>query len=209
MISHVLMAALIGFNVANPAPLPDPITFAVVGDSLSAGCTGEMYAGDEPTSCSWPYTLQNFTHGQFRYVGGYAHGGLRSDQLLYFTQPVEADVLIVLAGTNDLNQNMAPETVPSKVEAIALSVGAPTVIVLAAPPFDRLAGTGWVEGLNAGLEQMAYRHDWGYIDPWIHYRAPGGTWEQGASNPDGIHPTRLTALMAGRIIADYTEMVTR
>ncbi|SFL86094.1 Lysophospholipase L1 [Geodermatophilus ruber] len=182
-----------------PAPgtatAPADVTrFAVVGDSITAGflpLRGTTVVG----AGSWiPAARQ---HPQLEFAGGWAVPGATTTDMLAGVRSVDADVLIVLAGTNDLAMGTQWPTTESNLLQIVGAAGVPTVVLSAIPPRDdRPAET---QELNGRLRQLATSQGWSFVDPWGDM-ASEGTWVGGTSM-DGIHPTDDVAALVGQRLA--------
>jgi hypothetical protein len=190
----VAAAALLLVGCA-AAPAEDRvITFAVAGDSLTAwdNVTFPEPSGEfDPTT--WTHWAISPT---LQLVGGYARGFATARDVAANIIPVDADVLVVMVGTNDTGVT-ALTGVLADIDAMVDTAGARTVLLAAIPPDDGYA----VEAaeFNVALERHAADRGWGFLDPWVDYRADG-KWVAGFSG-DGIHPTADAAQVAGGLIA--------
>jgi hypothetical protein len=108
-------------------------------------------------------------------TGGSALPGATTAQMLAGLHRVDADVPVVLAGTDDLQLAVPWEIVRDKLLAIVATAGVP-------------------ERLRA----LAGEQDWRLVDPWTAVRSDGA-WVPGTTI-DGIHPTAEVADRAGRAI---------
>lgn len=179
----------------------DAVTFAYAGDSITA----------RPDS--WLHVLER--DPAVRAVGGYAHSGYRSDQVLREIRPVPtADVLVVELGTNDVNQAVPVGTITANVDALVRKVDAHRVLVVAGPPSDRTTSL-WGADRRAGqlvltraLRADARRHGWAFVDPFTAVRTADGAYEAGTT-PDGIHPTAEANLGVAHVMAEAIEATGR
>jgi lysophospholipase L1-like esterase len=173
---------------AAPAESGSVVTYAYAGDSITA----------RPNS--WLHVLAS--NRNLEAVGGYAHSGYRSDQVLAAIGPVSADVLVIELGTNDINQDVPFTRIVSNINRVAAKVGAEHVLLVAAPPSDKdnsLWGVNRRVGsakLNVLLAADAERHGWLYHDPFAAFRESNNSYKPGSTS-DGIHPTGA----ANRVIA--------
>jgi lysophospholipase L1-like esterase len=106
---------------------------------------------------------------------------------------VEADVLVILAGTNDVNNGVPFEQSAGNLVRVVEKVGARKVLVSAIPPIDVQPGLS--PRFNQQLQQFALSHGWVFVDPMAGVRegdrfAPGMT-------TDGVHPTEAAAQVIG------------
>ena len=180
---------------ATTAPAP-PRTFVAVGDSITAGATdvsqplvGDRVQGD----ASWLPAAEQ--RSGLDLVAGWAVPGATTADMLAGVEPTDwtADVLVVMAGTNDLVRGLPWEQSAADIEGVVAAAGAPTVVVVAIAPNDARAAAR--NGYNAALADLASRNGWTYLDPWGEVDA-GGTFTPGAS-PDGVHPTPAVAAEVG------------
>ncbi|GAB3607640.1 hypothetical protein GCM10027413_30490 [Conyzicola nivalis] len=171
------------------APIATPTTFAVVGDSISARASRE---GLDMSSGSWT-TYASQAGAEF-VAEGWAQSGAKLLEMSANVTPVTADVLVVLAGTNDLGGELTVENRLMLVTEIAEKSAAQRVILSSVPPLDRdpAASTAW----NAALRQLAADNSWTFVDPWQTMRTPEGTYVA-QYTLDGMHPTGEAAVIAG------------
>jgi lysophospholipase L1-like esterase len=176
------------------SPSAGSTRFAVVGDSITAGM-----AAIEGTTVrdrgSWiPAALQD---GSLEFAGGYAVPGATTTAMRTAAPPVDADVLVVMGGTNDLRTGVPWEVTRDNLLALVPAVGVPTVVLSAIPPCDAVpAGVG---ELNAALAELAAGQGWTFVDPWSDLDADGA-WVPGTSD-DGLHPTEQVATLIGERLA--------
>jgi lysophospholipase L1-like esterase len=176
-----------------------PRTFVAVGDSITAGATdpsqplvGDRVQGD----ASWLPAAEQESGVEL--VAGWAVPGATTADMLAGVEATDwtADVLVVMAGTNDLAQGLPWEESAADIEGVVATAGAPTVVVVAIAPYDPLPAAR--NGFNAALADLAGRNGWTYLDPWTEVDA-GGAFPPGAS-PDGVHLTPAVAAdVGGRI----------
>jgi len=205
-VAAVVLAALAlgrpGFDApaasaALPAPevatSPRPVTFAAVGDSIT-NANSPDFAGLRVGDRSWVH----YAAGPgLTFVGGWARGGAQSADMARAALPVDADVLVIIAGTNDLAHAVTFEATCLNLVAIARAVGAPRVVVSAIPPRDSAPGAA-VE-FNRRLETFAASQGWTFVDAMGGIRdadryAPGMT-------DDGLHPSLRAAKRIGAALA--------
>ena len=173
-----------------------PRTFLAVGDSITAGATdvaqplvGDRVQGD----ASWLPSAEQ--ESGWDLVDGWAVPGATTADMLAGVEPTDwtADVLVVMAGTNDLARGLPWEESAAHLEGIVAAAGAPTTVVVAIAPSDPRPAAR--NGYNAALAGLAGRNGWTYLDPWGEVDA-GGSFAPGAS-PDGVHPTPAVAADVG------------
>ena len=184
-IAALALALLSG--CATPA---QPFTFAVAGDSLTAWDNQSFPHPDgDFSTVTWTHWAIS---PDIQLAGGFAREDLTAAQIAENMVAVEADVLVVLAGTNDVGVTPVSAVVES-VEQIVETSGVSTVLISALPPVDGAAD------YNTALEQLAAVREWGFVDPWVSLRRDDGEWLDGSSN-DGVHPTPDSAEVVGAAI---------
>lgn len=184
------------FNVSSTAATPvateEPITFAAVGDSITEGNSPAFTEG-RLGDLSW---AQYAAGDGLRFVGGWADGGAQTARMVGEATPVEADVLVMFAGTNDAGNAVPFEESAKNLTSIADTVGAGRVIVSAIPPQD--FNPGVAPAFNDKLRVLAADRGWEFVD------APAGVREGDRFLPgmtaDGTHPTAEAARIMGEAI---------
>jgi acyl-CoA thioesterase-1 len=172
------------------APRARVRSYVVVGDSITAG--------SQPTnsvSAPGPDSWLRFAEGApLTGRGGWAVPGATTADLRSRVGPVTADVLVVMAGTNDLAREVDWDVSAANLRAIAATVGVGSVLVSAIPPSD--AHPDERSMYDVRLAQLAMEQGWGFIDPWTSVDA-GGSYLAGSS-ADGVHPTQAVARTVGQ-----------
>lgn len=156
------------------------MTFAAVGDSVTEGDSPDFNAG-KTGSLSWPSHMPSGT----KFAGGWAKRGSTTAAMAANVKPVPADVLVMIAGTNDIIQGVPFSESASNLKAIASKVAAKRVVVSAVPPLDQDPAAA--AAYNQKLEALAGNAGWTFVDAMAGVRngdryAPGMT-------ADGVHPT--------------------
>ncbi|MDO7881492.1 SGNH/GDSL hydrolase family protein [Salinibacterium soli] len=174
---------------ASRHPDPSPITFAVVGDSITA------WTSLEPGLSSWVGTARS---ARVLLKGGWAVAGATTVDMLAGVDDVpDADVLVVMAGTNDILGGATDASLAAtadRITEIVRETGIDRVVLSAVAPNDfRQEGT---EKLNDALAALAARHGWTWFDPWMFVREADGGYVRGVS-ADGIHPSRQVEMRVG------------
>jgi len=185
-------------QTAYVAPLPTvtpsatvkPITFAAYGDSISNGNSPDFAAGKFGT-LSWPSYV-----GPATFAGGWAKGGVQTAEMLAHAKPVTADVLILLAGTNDYGHGIPFAVTSANLDGIVKETGIGRVIVSAVPPNDSMPEAA--VAFNEKLGRLASARGWKFVDPMAGVRA-GDVYAPGMTR-DGIHPTEAAARIIGETI---------
>jgi hypothetical protein len=185
-----------------PSPMPpfavtpahQLIRMGAVGDSITAFTDR---AGNV-TPWSWVRTA---AIGDVVDAGGYRQYGDDTAQILAGTTPLNADAVVVMAGTNDILDGSDP--VPTSqtlanITAIVSKAGGRIHVLSALAPKDN-AGAAATLTLNAALSELASRSGWVWVDPWTTLRDADGHWVTGAT-VDGVHPTAASGAVAGEAI---------
>lgn len=174
-------------EVASAAP---QTAFVVVGDSITAGdqaLEGSRIVGEQswvPATEGAPLVL----------VGGWAVPGSTTAAMLDGSRASDADVAVILGGTNDVARGVGNEEVVTNIAAIAVTTEVPLIVVVAVPPQD--AHPALVLSLNAALHERSAEEGWTFVDPWRDV-SESGSFIAGTSD-DGVHPTQTVADDVGR-----------
>jgi hypothetical protein len=176
-------------TAAPGAPRAGVRSYVVVGDSITAGAqpTNSVSA---PGPGSW---LRAAAGAPLTLRGGWAVPGATTADLRGRVGPVTADILVLMAGTNDLARNVDWDVSAANLRAIVATVGVGSVLVSAIPPSD--AHPDERSMYDVRLAQLAVEQGWGFLDPWTSVDA-GGSYLPGAS-VDGVHPTQEVARAVG------------
>jgi lysophospholipase L1-like esterase len=177
---------------ASSTPSDDPVTFVVVGDSLTAG-SWPVYGEQQPGPGSW---IPGAERAPLVYRGGWAVPGATTADMRAGVVPSKADVVVVLAGTNDVERGVPWETSRDNLVAIAATSRVDDVVLSTVPPLD--TGPQQAEEYNQRLHELALEQGWHLVDPWVSVDR-SGAWAPGTSG-DGIHPTPEVADAVGRSI---------
>jgi lysophospholipase L1-like esterase len=173
----------------------DRTSVVAVGDSLTAGLV-PLEELRSPGTGSWVGAAQG---EPLEFRGGWAVPGATTADMLAGVEREDAEVVVVLAGTNDTGQGVPWEASAGNLRAIVDAVGVDEVLVSAIPPLDGRP----TEALayNTRLRALAQEQGWAFTDPWAGTRTPAGTFVPGAS-ADGVHPTPEVADGVGRRIRE-------
>lgn len=173
--------------VSGCATTPQPFTFAVAGDSLTAWDNQSFpHPEGEFSTVTWTHWAMS---PDVELVGGYAREDAMAAEIAEKVIPVEADVLVVMVGTNDAGVTPVAELL-TQIEQIVATAGVETVLISTIPPVDGAAE------FNEQLEQLAEDEGWGFVDPWSALRRDDGEWLDGSTN-DGVHPDPDSAKIVG------------
>jgi lysophospholipase L1-like esterase len=150
-----------------------------------------------------PSTWATFTDGDgVQVLGGWAHAGATTTDMLAglvdwlpaagaATAP---DVLVIMAGNNDVDASVPFEVVARNLVSIAAIVHAPRVVLSTIAPEDEVADE--VTDFNARLPELARQEGWELVDPMRGVGDGRGHYLPGMSD-DGVHPTAAGARLIG------------
>lgn len=179
-----------------PSSVPDPaagtVTLAVVGDSISEADSRDFSAG-RLGRASW---VSHAVGDAVRFAGGWAVSGAVTAQMARGARPVQADVLVILAGTNDVYRGLPFDSCAANLRSIAQTVGAPRVVVSSIPPID--FEPDLVTAYNERVRELAAAQGWEFVDAMAGIRA-GERFAPGMSL-DGVHPTVEAATEIGAAV---------
>lgn len=174
------------------APSP-PVSFAAVGDSITKANSVDL-TGFRVGDRSW---VRYAAGSGLRFAGGWANGGAETATMVRNVLPVHADVLVIVAGTNDTAHGVPFSTTARNLLTIARKVGIERVVVSAIPPRNATP-TVSVE-FNRNLELFVTAQGWTFVDAMAGVRE-GDQYADGMTR-DGTHPTRRGAAVIGAAIA--------
>lgn len=181
---------------ANTCP-PPPVRIAVVGDSITSwdppfkGIKGQ----------SWVFTATSY---RIQLVGGWAYPGATIARMESNLTHADADVFLMLVGTNDLElPSIGRAGTPvmdrfATMDRMVATMGAKTTMVVAVPPWGH--GYEFSNLWNMQLRDYAAARNFRFIDPWVGVRDATGAWLPGADRGDRVHPSPTSAAIAGGLI---------
>ncbi|MFC9919613.1 SGNH/GDSL hydrolase family protein [Agromyces binzhouensis] len=169
-------------------------TFAAVGDSNTDADSRDFAAGDLGAASWATYVADE----GFAFAGGWAEWGATTERMAQSVGPVDADVLVVLAGTNDVALGTPFDESAANLARIVDAVGIADVVVVSIPPMDALPDGA--EAYNARLDDLASDRGWRFVDAAAGLRTADGRFGAGMSS-DGVHPTADGARILGAAIA--------
>ncbi len=171
-------------SAAADVPAGLPLRVAVVGDSNTTGHETTLADGIG-AGISW---IAMVPQTEIRFAGGWAHNGWTSTAMREAATPLDGvDVLVIMAGTNNIARGMPEATLDADLAAIAGTVGATHTVISAIAPFD--ARPDDAVGLNQHLATLAAANGWDFVDPWTQLRGPDGKWVD-QYHADGLHTTK-------------------
>ncbi|MEQ4518733.1 SGNH/GDSL hydrolase family protein [Pseudarthrobacter sp. B907] len=170
-------------NVASKpsaAPTAQPVTFTAVGDSVTEGDSPD-FNGGKTGALSWVSHMPAGT----KFVGGWAKHGSTTDAMTAGVKAQPAEVLVMMAGTNDVLAGVPFGKSAANLIAIVKTVGAKRVLISAIPPLDSdpAAATAY----NTKLQALSAQQGWAFVDSMAGVRK-GDTYAPGMTT-DGVHPT--------------------
>jgi lysophospholipase L1-like esterase len=196
----VVLASCTGVAVAPlpPQPLPGALHVLAVGDSIT-----EADSDDFDDADFGPSTWATFTNGDgVQVLGGWAHAGATTTDMLAglidglpdAAATPAPDVLVIMAGNNDVDASVPFQAVAENLVAIAAIVHAPRVVLSTIAPEDEVADE--VSDFNTRLPDLAQREGWQLVDPMVGVGDGRGHYLPGMSD-DGVHPTADAARLIG------------
>ncbi|WP_309132292.1 SGNH/GDSL hydrolase family protein [Brevibacterium sp.] len=183
-----------------PSPFPEPtagaVRMAAVGDSITDGDSIDLASG-RPGPQSW---VSYAVGSDVEFVGGWAEWGATTERMAESVRgPLDADVLVILAGTNDAGW-IEHEQIGANLERIAEKADVDTVLLSSVPPIDSASSS--TTELNAYLEHLAAEQGWAWVDAAAGLRnSEGERFAEGMSY-DGVHPTEQGARVLGEAIGE-------
>ncbi|MGO1696086.1 MAG: SGNH/GDSL hydrolase family protein [Arthrobacter sp.] len=188
-----------GFPMARPMAAGDAqaVTFSVVGDSITADhAYPEQVSRRIVGEWSWAVFAQD---PATTFAGGWARGGATTAQMLDGYTPVPSDVLVVIAGTNDIRAGVPFERIGENLQDIIAQADSDRVLVSSVPPRNEFR-TRTVE-YNAWLHDFVLEQGWGWIDGSRGLRdsTHPEVYAEGLSY-DGTHPTAEGARILGSAV---------
>jgi lysophospholipase L1-like esterase len=175
------------------APSPGPVRLAAVGDSITQA------DGDVPQGVLGPASwLSTAVGGEVVFAGGWARAGATTADVLAAVGPVDADVLVVLAGTNDPGRGLTAGETADNVRGIAERVGADAVVLSSVPPRD--ADPAVAVATNTALRELADGEGWLFADAAAGVRT-GDRYAAGMTT-DGLHPSAEGAAVIGAALRE-------
>lgn len=166
------------------------VSFAVAGDSITAGNSPDIdrgVAGDR----SWAYYVDGFG---LDLVGGWASPGATTAAIAKGARPIKADVLVVLAGANDVGDGVPFPTTAANLTRIVRTMGIAKVVISSIPP--QHPRPQLVPAFNARLRALAGERGWTFVDASARLRTAQGLYRTGLT-VDGVHPTPAGARLLG------------
>lgn len=174
------------------APPDGALRVAAIGDSITDADSVDLIGGDIGEQ-SW---LSYATGPDLAFVGGWARWGATTAEMVAATpDPLDADVLVILAGTNDATSTPYDE-IGANLRELTTRAGIGSVVLASVPPLDRSPEAA--QELNTYLQTLADAEGWTWVDASAGLRE-GRLFAPGMSY-DGIHPTAEGARVIGEAI---------
>lgn len=187
-----------------PPPAPQPsaeaIRMAAVGDSITDADSVDIDGGI-PGPESW---VSYAVGADLEFVGGWAEWGATTERMTEaMGGPFDADVLVILAGTNDVSWSTPVAEIGENLSEIAEHAGIADVVLSSVPPNDFAAEE--TTALNEYLERFAAESGWHWVDAAAGLR-DGDRFAAGMSD-DGVHPTEQGARLLGEAIGQAVAAI--
>lgn len=173
----------------------DAVAFAVVGDSITEA-NSPNFIGGRVGAGSWVSHAQS---NAARFAGGWADGGAQTAVMAKNFEPVTgAEVLVILAGTNDVLNDVPFDETAQNIKDISEASKAEHVVVSSIPPLNEDPDAA--AQFNERLQDLAGSEGWEWVDGSAGLRE-GDQYGEDMSE-DGVHPTPAGAEILGDAIQD-------
>lgn len=201
-VACALMVVAGGSIAVAKSETPPVRSAAFVGDSITNCWSPDFNEGHAPglSPASWVNVLLQH---HYRFAGGWAQVGAHTRDMLNGVKPVHADVLVILAGTNDVYFGDPFSETAANLKAIVARAGVKTVVISAIPPMN--GKPGLPGPFNAKLKVLAKAQGWHWVDGWVHLR-DGRVYRKGISG-DGIHPFPAGEKVLGETLLGAVDRV--
>lgn len=171
------------------------VRMAVVGDSITDADSPDLASGDLGAQSWVAYAVGD----DIAFAGGWAEWGARTAQMADgIAHPFDAQVLVILAGTNDAYGDDLASDVGEPLVRIVDRADVDVVVLSSIPPLETAPGRA--DAVNAFLEPFAEQQGWTWVDAAAGLR-DGEGFAAGTSY-DGVHLTASGARILGAAIAD-------
>lgn len=174
-------------------PEPGAIRLAAVGDSITDANSPNFAAGDLGSESWVSYAIG----ADVAFAGGWARWGATTAEMARNVAPVDAGMLVIMAGTNDVALGVPFTQVAHNLTEITRAVGAREVLIAGIPPIDHSPGSA-IE-FNTRLERLAGERGWQWVDAGAGVRTGAGAFKPGMAS-DGVHPSARGARHLGEAI---------
>jgi lysophospholipase L1-like esterase len=169
------------------------LTAVAVGDSVTAADSPNFSAASFGPA-SWASTADG---NGVKLTGGWAVSGATTMDMRNGVGRLEADAVVIMAGTNDVRQNVPWDQSAAALDGIVRVVGVRRVLICSIVPLA--ADPDAAQAFNARLQEMATQKGWEYADTAAVVRSADGQWLPGMSG-DGIHPNPVGAAKIGTAV---------
>jgi lysophospholipase L1-like esterase len=195
-----LLLVLTCLAACTPADAGSTLSVLAVGDSITEANSPDFDSGDiGSVSWAWYTSL-----APVRVLGGWAHAGATTADMLVGVSELRADstlpsadVLVLMAGSNDVDAGVPFADSADHLRAIVQDVGISRVVLSTIPPEDAVSDD--VRAFNAQLPALARSEGWQLVDPMTGIRDDGGHYARGMTD-DGVHPTARAARLIGQAL---------
>lgn len=202
---HIFLLALLvvatgGCTRGGPptlAPTAEPtagaLQLAAVGDSITDANSPDFAAGDLGTQ-SW---VSHAIGSDIAFAGGWAAWGATTAEIAENVSAVDADVLVIMAGTNDTALGIPFAESAANIAEIVQTIGIDQVLISGIPPIDHAPEVA--AQFNARLATLARERGWEWVDAGAAVRTESLTFASDMAT-DGVHPTTRGARRLGETL---------
>lgn len=187
-----LMVVVLGQGVGcvgPPTPTSQPddpndsnVRVGAVGDSITQANSPDFDQGRFGDQ-SWLHYVIDTDQS---FAGGWAQWGATTEQMAEHTPRFQTDILIIMAGTNDLALGVGFSEIASNLRDIADQVDSKQTILASIPPLDHDPEAS--KEFNVLLKELAHDQHWIWVDASEGIRGSDGRFLPGMSY-DGVHPS--------------------
>ncbi len=181
---------------------PEAVGLVAVGDSITAADSPDFSAGELGAESWVTYVVDD----DVTLVGGWAAWGATTGEMAQNVDCVGADVLVVMAGTNDVALGTPFTEAAENIAQIVAIDGASEVIIAGIPPIDHAPENA--ARFNASLREHASQRGWHWVDAGTSVRTNANKFAPGMAS-DGVHPTAAGAKRLGESIAAAIDELAR
>src|SRR5699024_6968844 len=151
------------------SPNEGAVRLVAVGDSITYADSPDFAKGDFGAE-SW---LHYVIGEDVSFVGGWARWGATTSEIAQNVERIDADVLVIMAGTNDTALGPSFRETSENITEIAATVGANEVLLCGIPPIDHSPQIA--EEFNHELEALAEERGWHWVDTGDSVRTSANT----------------------------------
>lgn len=212
----LLLLAVLVLLPLGSASAETAMTIVALGDSTTAGTPAFRSPVEAPPTGSgneqsqYAYWMMR-RHPEWKVLNRGVNGE-RSDQILRRFDsdvvPFHPQVLIVLAGVNDLYQGEQPDWVKAQLKKIYDRAARENIFVVACTiiPYNRMGPSvrAGMKEVNEWIRAYSAEHHLGFCDLFHVVENPAHPWNL-SGTPDGLHPDVNGYRAMGEALADFLE----